>query len=617
MLSMSHKAGLLWAVSLSFAVPAFTQDSDADQTKLDTIIVNGSRLSQTETEVGSSVTVITAEDIEEFGFDFALDAVAAVPGVTTNSNGAFGGTASVRIRGASSGQTLVLVDGVVVNDPTSPGGGFNFARFDTENIERIEVLKGPQSNLWGTDAIGGVISITTKIPDLGLGGSVFGEYGSFNTFRSGASVENADDTGDFRLAVVSTTSDGVSKADEDNGNSEDDAYKALTFSAKASYNLHGDARLSADVLWIDAESEYDSFSSNAQGSVADGDEVSETKEQSANISFTGSLLEGRLENLVLIGHSDITRENFSNGASSFNSEGNRTIYRYQGTFSIDQMNTVAFGAEREESTSNDDDSSIDGLFALYENKPVETLTLTGGIRVDNHQQFGSETTARVATAYNPDETLTFRLSSGQGFKAPTIFQTTYFCCGATSPNAELKAENSQAFDIGVDWRLPDGRAEAGITYFDQNTENQIGFSFGVGGYENIAVVNSRGFELYASLQLNDWLNISADYAYIDAKDGDGKALARIPKHSGDVTVIVDPTGPFSGSVLVRHNGAEPNTNNTMLDGWTRVDLACSYDLNDRVELFGRIENHLNEKYQQILGYGTPDLSGYLGFRLRY
>jgi vitamin B12 transporter len=614
---MFYKTALLGAVSLSLVSSALAQTAPSDETTLDTVIVEGSRLNQAATEVGSSVTIITAEDIDELGFDFAIDAVAAAPGVTVNSNGAFGGVASVRIRGASSEQTLVLIDGVAVNDTSSPGGGFNFARLDTENIERIEVLKGPQSTLWGTDAIGGVVSIITKRPEEGLGGSAFAEYGSFNTFRGGASVGNATETGDFRLAITGTSSDGISKADENNGNTEDDAYEALTLSAKGGLNLGGDLRLAADVLWTDAEAEFDSFSGQAQGSVADGDEVSETEELSANVSLTGSLFDDRLENLVLIGYSDITRENISNGAPSFSAEGDRVLYRYQGTLNINEQNTLAFGAEREETTARGEDTSIDGLFALYEFKPNEKVTLTGGLRMDDHERFGSETTGRVAAAYNPTDSLTLRASWGQGFKAPTIFQTTFFCCGATAPNADLQAETSEAFDIGLDWRSPDGKAEAGITYFDQDTENQITFSFAVGGYENIAEVASQGVELYGLYRLTDWLTVSADYAYIDAENGDGEPLVRLPEHSGDLTVSLDPDGPLSGAVLLRYNGEEQNTNGTTLDSWTRVDVTGSYDLNESVELFGRIENLFDEEYQQILGYGTPDLSGYLGIRLRY
>ena len=614
---MFYKTALLGAVSLSLVSSALAQTAPSDETTLDTVIVEGSRLNQAATEVGSSVTIITAEDIDELGFDFAIDAVAAAPGVTVNSNGAFGGVASVRIRGASSEQTLVLIDGVAVNDTSSPGGGFNFARLDTENIERIEVLKGPQSTLWGTDAIGGVVSIITKRPEEGLGGSAFAEYGSFNTFRGGASVGNATETGDFRLAITGTSSDGISKADENNGNTEDDAYEALTLSAKGGLNLGGDLRLAADVLWTDAEAEFDSFSGQAQGSVADGDEVSETEELSANVSLTGSLFDDRLENLVLIGYSDITRENISNGAPSFSAEGDRVLYRYQGTLNINDQNTLAFGAEREETAARGEDISIDGLFALYEFKPNEKVTLTGGLRMDDHERFGSETTGRVAAAYNPTDSLTLRASWGQGFKAPTIFQTTFFCCGATAPNADLQAETSEAFDIGLDWRSPDGKAEAGITYFDQDTENQITFSFAVGGYENIAEVASQGVELYGLYRLTDWLTVSADYAYIDAENGDGEPLVRLPEHSGDLTVSLDPDGPLSGAVLLRYNGEEQNTNGTTLDSWTRVDVTGSYDLNESVELFGRIENLFDEEYQQILGYGTPDLSGYLGIRLRY
>ena len=141
---MFYKTALLGAVAFGFTVSATAQTASIEETKLDTIIVNGSRLDQTMTEIGSSVSVITRDDLEELGVDFALDAIATAPGVTVNQNGAFGGNASVRIRGASNDQTLVLIDGVPVNDPTGTGGGYNFAYLDTDTIERIEVLKGPQ-----------------------------------------------------------------------------------------------------------------------------------------------------------------------------------------------------------------------------------------------------------------------------------------------------------------------------------------------------------------------------------------------------------------------------------------------------------------------------------------
>jgi len=606
---MFYNTALFGAVPRSLTLPVLAQSADDDANALDTVVIEGSRLGQTKTEIGSAVSIITADDIEELGFDYALDAVAAAPGVTVNQNGSFGGQASVRIRGAASEQTLVLIDGVPVNDPSSPGGGFNFARVDTANIERIEVLKGAQSTLWGTDAIGGVVSITTKTPEGGFGGSAFAEYGSFNAIRGGASIENGNEQGDFRLALTGTSTDGISRADENDGNTEDDGYEALTFSAKGGLNFGSDARLSADVSWTDAEAEIDGF---APG-FTDTDETSETEEFSGNISLTGSLFDGRLENLLPVGYSEIDRENFNSGVSSFSADGERTIYRYQGTLNIDDQNTLAFGADRDESVARGQETTIDGLFALYEYQPIESLTLTGGLRMDDHSTFGSETTGRVAAAYNPTSQLTFRASWGQGFKAPTIFQLTGG--GFVDPNPNLQPETSETIDAGVDWRSKDGRTEASVTIFDTDIENLIQFTSM--GYMNEAQVETKGVELAGRYELLDWLSVSASYAYIDATDTDGDPLIRVPEHSGDVTFSIDPDGPFSGAVLVRYNDVEPDRFGAKVDDWTRVDLNGAYQVSEKVEVFGRIENIFEEEYQQIRRYGTPYLSGSVGIRLRY
>ena len=591
--------------------------SDGEEPPIETIVVTGTRIEQTTADTGSTVRVIDAAEIEALGFNHALDVLANTPGVTINQNGAYGGSATVRIRGASSDQTLVLIDGVAVNDASSPGGGFNFARLDTENIERIEILSGPQSTLWGTDAIGGVVSITTRRPGEGLRGGVFGQAGSFGAFRGGASISNAGDAGDFRLAATQLSTDGISGADERNGNEEQDGFDSLTLSAQGGVNLPAGARVDGSVLWNDAMTEFDSFVFGAQGNVGDGDEVSETEELSAHLSLTAPLLDGRLDNLLLVGRSEIDRRNFSAGSPSFDARGERTLFRYQGILEIDASNTLAFGAEREDSTANVNRSSLNGLFALYELRPVRSLTLSGGVRSDDHERFGSETTGRLAAAYQPTAGLTLRGSWGQGFKAPTIFQTTFFCCGAVTANEALRPERSDGVDVGAEWRSLSGRGHIAVTLFRQDTEDLIDFSFAVGGYENIAEVESRGVEVSAGWSLAETLALSADYAYIKASEGDGTPLRRLPRHSADLVLSFDPTGPFSSSVLLRYNGSETNNDRIELDAWTRVDINARYDLSDHFELFGRIENLLDAHYQQILGYGTPGRSGFVGARWRY
>ncbi len=612
---MFRKLLLFCLAGLSSSAALFAEEIE-DTTVDDTLVVYGVRLDQPATEVGSSVSVLTADDIEALGSDFVLDAIATMPGVTINQNGSFGGVASVRIRGASSAQTLVIIDGVVVNDPTSPGGGFDFARVDSANVDRIEVLKGPQSTLWGTDAIGGVVNIVTKRPEEGLNGNVFAQAGSFNSFRGGAGIEGANERFDFRLAATGISTDGISKADEINGNTEKDGHDSSTVSAKGGVRLAGDARLQASLLWSDAESEFDSFSFGDQGNVADGDEVSRTEELVGNISLHLPLFDGKLENVILAGYSDIDRQSFSDGLPGFSSKGDRRSYRYQGTMRLNDTNRFAFGAEREDSKANGDNTSINGLFALYELQALDSLTLTAGVRRDDHDRFDAETTGRLAVAYNPHDQVTLRASWGEGFKAPTLFQTTFFCCGATAPNPNLKPETSDAYDIGVTFRTTDARGEIGLTYFDQDIVDLITFSFGIGGYENIDKATSSGVEVDGHYRLTEWLDAAISYSYIDAKDGAGDTLIRVPEHSGDLLFSVNPDGRLSGTIQVKYNGEEQDPNGVVAS-WTRVDLAGRYDLSESVQLYARVENLFDEQYQQIIGYGTPGLSGHVGARLNF
>lgn len=612
---MLKKILIVWLVGLSNTTTLLAEENT--ETKPDeTLTVYGVRLDQPATEVGSSVSILTASDIEALGSDYVLDAIATVPGVTVNQNGAYGGFASVRIRGASSEQTLVIIDGVVANDTTSPGGGFDFARFDPANIDRIEVLRGPQSTLWGTDAIGGVVNIVTKRPEQGLQGNAFAQAGSFNSLRGGAEVAGASDRYDFRLAATGFSTDGISKADEANGNNETDGHDSNTISAKGAIVLAGDARLQASLLWTDAESEFDSFSFGAQGNIADGDEASKTEELGGNISLHWPLLDGRFENVVLAGYSDLSRDNFSNGSHSYSSEGDRKMYRYQGTLRMNDDNRLAFGAEREDSKANDEKTSINGLFALYELQALDSLTLTAGVRRDDHDKFDAETTGRLAVAYNPHDQVTLRASWGEGFKAPTLFQSTFFCCGASAPNPNLKPESSEAYDVGVVYRTGDARGEIGLTYFDQDTTNLINFSFAGGGYENIESATSSGFEIDGHYRFTEWFNAAISYANIDAQDGAGDKLIRVPEHSGDLIFSFNPDGRLSGTLLVKYNGEEQDPNG-VVPSWTRVDLAGRYSVSDSVEMYARIENLFDEQYQQIIGFGTPGLSGHVGARLSF
>lgn len=608
---------LLGAGLLIASIPLTAQTDETD--KQDTIIVTGLRLPTDLGQSGSTVTVIEADEIEALGFTHLGEVLATAPGVSFNQNGGFGGTASLRIRGASSEQTLVLVDGVPVNDATSPGGGFDFARLESGMIEKVEILRGAQSTLWGSDAIGGVVSITTKARKGISGGTAFGEVGSYETLRGGAShTWSNKDESYFRAAISGLTSAGISKADEKNGNTEEDGMDGYTLSLGGGAKLGENAKLSASLLHNKSEFEFDSFVFGAQGNVGDGDEESRTRETTAQAALEWNGFKGHLTNQLQLGYSDIDRQNYTNGVAGFGAEGERQAYRYQGTLDFNDHHRMALGAELEKLEVGNDDSVSKSVFALYELKPTQNTTFNIGLRHDGDDRYDSETTARASMHHAISDKLALRASWGQGFKAPTLFQTTFFCCGATGPNPNLKAETSEGGDIGIDYTSSVTQISA--TLFSQEVENLITFSFGLGGYDNIDMAEMQGLEFAADHAFSDQWSLGAAYTYTNAEDGAGAQLIRVPEHKGDIilshSTTLKSSRTLTTTLLAKFNGEELDSTGK-LDAWSRLDVNFSYGVTETLEAYMRIENLLDNDYQQLLGYGTPGLSGAVGFRLKY
>jgi vitamin B12 transporter len=586
----------------------------AQEAATDTVVIDATRLGQTEVEAGTAISIIEGEDLSRRALSQAADALAIAPGVTVSQSGAFGGIAYARIRGNNAVQTLVLVDGVPVNDVASPGGGYDFATLDLADVDRIEVLRGPQSTLWGSDAIGGVISIVTRAPGPGLGWRGFMEAGSFATLRAGGSISGGGDRADGRLSAVWNSSEGISTADEQNGNTEKDGFDSFSISGRGGVNLSSTVRLDGTLRWVNAEFDFDGFPPPLF-ELADTSDRTQSEDLSGSANLTAETFGGRLTNVLQITHASLDRSNYDDALLTSENKGERTGYRYAGDATLAVGNRLVFGAEREESKANGEEAEANGVFALYEWQPVSTVTLTGGIRYDDDDRYGSETTGRAAASWNVADSVRLRATWGQGFKAPTIFQSTFICgfCGLTEPNSNLKAETSEAYDVGIDFAL--GNIDVSLTAFDQETENLIDFSF-TEGFANIALAKSRGVEVEIAAPLTSWLEVRAAYAYIDAEDGDGEELPRVPEQSGDAELIFTPQGPFSASIAVRHNGDQSDGFGPRVPAWTRTDLAATWRLSRQAELYGRIENLFDEDYQSVGGYGTPGVSGLVGIRVR-
>ncbi len=582
---------------------------------LEIITVTANRRSQPLSEVGSSVTVLTAEDLKLSQEIFVLSALEATPGVAVSQNGAFGGVASVSIRGAGGDNTVVLIDGVQLNDASATGNGYNFGTLDTHNIARIEVLRGPQSVLYGSDAIGGVINIITKTYEEGFGGDVFAETGSYNTLQGGATMFGGTEVFGYNVSASSTHTNGVSAADENDGNPESDGLKSLTLSGKVISKLSDSVRLEFMTRYSDNESDFDSFGPS------DGDEVSHVDELTLVGRGYFDILEGRLSNTVSVEYAEIDRQNFTNGAESYQAKGERVNLDILGVFAASKDWTLTYGAQHETvkaSNLGSESFAIDSLLSELAYTGTTGLTLTAGLRYDNHETYGTATTARVTGSYEIKSSGTrFIANWGEGFKSPSVFQLTYICtfCGLTAPTADLKPETATGYELGLEQMLLDNRIQLSATYFHLKANNAIDFTF-TGGYQNVAERLSEGLEFGLDAQLSDQLDVRASYTYTDAKDPiTDIAQTRQPKHLLSGSITWQPIDPLSLRASLVRNGAEEQSFGAgTLSAWTRLDLRASYQFRNNWSLHGRIDNAFDKEYQHILGYGTPDRSFYVGIR---
>lgn len=593
------------------SIPSIATAQDA----VDEITVTANRREQPLSQLGTSVSVLTEADLELAQQSFVLDAMETIPGLAISQNGSFGGTASISIRGAGGNNTVLLIDGVQMNDASSPGGAYNFGSLDTYNISRIEVLRGPQSVLYGSDAIGGVINIITKTGQEGFGGKVFVEAGSYNTQRAGSNLYGGNEQFGFNLSATGTQTDGISSADENDGYTETDGLKSYSLSGKITGDLSETVKVEFLSRYSDNQSEFDGF-----GPI-DADNLADDNEFIAVGRTYVDLFDDRFSNTLSVEYSRIDRKSLTDGVETSAAKGERFNVDYIGVFDIDDNWTMTGGLQHETTKSPNDaleSFAINSALGELAFTGVKGLVLTSGMRYDDHETFGGELTMRVTGSYNFEKTGTRIIANwGEGFKAPTIFQLTYICgfCGLTEPSADLRPERAKGYEFGIEQPFLEERLILGATYFHTETIDAIGFDYSA-GYANIDHSRTQGVELTLRADVTDNLSLNANYTYTDAKNLDtGLILPHEPKHLVSGSIVWLPIERVTTSLNVTRNGVEeqPYGGGT-LEGWTRVDMRISYEIIDDLVVYGRIDNLLNEEYQYVLGYGTPDRSFYAGLR---
>ena len=625
----------LLATTSALALPHMAQAADvadaiAATNEVDQVVVTAGRADDKLSEVPVAMTIITAETLRQRQVVVVSDILSRTPGVSVTRNGGVGGSTQVRIRGAESDQTAVLIDGVKLNDPSATGGGYNFATLLAGDVSRIEVLRGPQSTLWGSQAIGGVISMITNTPDGPLSGDATIEGGSRATAYARVGVGAGGDWGGWRIAAGSYTTAGVSNFDQAFGGKEKDGYHNTAVSGRLDVNVTDWAAVDARVSYAAGRNEFDGFPAPLYA-FADSPEYGKTKELVSYLGARLSNFDGALKSRVGYAYTQTDRDNFDpslSPAQTYDARGTDNSLEYQGTWTINPLWRAVFGAATERSwfRSGGDRhaTGIDSVYGQLQAKPVEGLTLTGGVRYDDHDTFGSATTYQAGAAWTPNAGATVvRANYGEGFKAPSLYQL-YSDYG----NLALKPEEAKSWDLSVEHSLLDGRLRGAITYFDRQITNQIDFvstnTPPYGGYANVAKTRAKGFEVEGGFEVSSLLTLSANYTNMDAVNksagaNNGKDLARRAGETASADAQLNLANGLTGGVTMQYVGQsfDNATNTRRLKSYVLTDVRVSYPINDTFELYGRVENLFDQRYETLYRYGTLGRGAFAGVRAKF
>jgi vitamin B12 transporter len=640
-------AGAGVAAILTLPSLASAQDASPAAASPDEIVVVANRAPDPLSKIGVSVSVINDQTIKASQAVTLSDLLEQSPGLSVVRNGGEGQTTSVLIRGADSDQTLVLIDGVQINDPGAPSGGYDFGDVLTGDISRVEILRGAQSTLWGSQAIGGVVNIVTAEPSQALEGSLNAEGGSRGTQYYRAGVGGTLDRLSFRLAGGYYSTDGVSAFGKAFGGKELDGYDNSAFSGRLGYAFTPDVQLDLRGYVTHSHVDFDGFD-NPNGVFGDDNEYGTTDQYIGYAGLNFSLLDGRLKNRVAAQYTDINRRLYDPGPyypadfffapppspETFYSYGHNVRLEYQGTFQIADGYRAVFGAQHERSSITSDTpafdfgptpplkghADLDSGYAQIEGEVVKNLNLTAGVRYDDHSTFGGHTTAQTAAAWSLNGGATLlRASFAQGFKAPALYQL-FSPYGTTN----LKPEEANSWDAGIEQHFWDRRVVVSATYFGRDTSNLIAFvdtdSPPFGAYHNVAKASAEGVELQGQIRPIQALTLAANYTYTDAEDLTAhKQLPRRSRNAANVSASFVWPVHLTTAITVRYAGSSYNdaANTQPLKAYTLVDLRASYPLTQRFEVYGRIENLFDRRYETAFQYGSLGRGAFIGVRAKF
>jgi vitamin B12 transporter len=554
-----------------------------------------------------------------------------------SQTGAVGSQIQVRVRGAEANHVLVMIDGVRANDPAT-GDEFRWEYLTTGNVERIEIVRGPQSSLWGSDAVAAVVNVITssgiETPRLGA----YAESGSNESLNAGVSGGTGGDDWTLGFGIERLESDGTNIS---RTGTENDGSDVLTTSISADVQLT--ERLSFDfgLRIVDAYSEIDPIDFVVTGLPTDGDLVNEGTRTYAQAS---AVFQGNVRQHLNVRYMDSQNDNLVDGLQDSSTEADRLTFSYQADFSLPQS-MLSIALEHEETDfrqrgaivygdpNQDQDMSVSSVIADYQHHASDSLTWLLSLRYDDNSEFDSVTTGRASVAWQLSDASRLRANIGTGQKSPTFTERFGFFPGQFIGNPNLKPETSTSYDLGIDHQFAGEILSVGLTLFRQDLKNEInGFVFDpvtfLSTAENRAENSERsGVEFDARLMVSESIEFSATYTYTDSNEtnaGQTTNELRRPRHAGHLSAAYHFAERRASAILTADYGGtrsdiffppfpDPSEIVTLSNFWL-VDFTATYDLTETIDMFVRFNNLLDEDYEQVFGFATAGRSTFVGLR---
>lgn len=623
LLALACSAGA--TLSPFFALPVFAQNATTDNNALQEIVVTSSRIETPLRQIGTSVSVLNAKDIQERGNSSLLDVLRSLPSVAVSNTGGRGQISTLRIRGEEGYRTLTLLDGIKLSDPSVTQVQPQLEHLLSSGIERVEILRGPQGLHYGADA-GGVVNISTRRRDNEPRAQVDAMGGKYGTEQLAGNFSAGNDRTDFFLSATHFETDGFNVRKEDTVLADDDGYENTSLHARIGVNVTDALRLELVHRDVTGAAAYDGCNDPVTfATIHDCD--SNFEQQASRLSANYETDYG--SHSLAYSNTETDRENLALGLSSYVSNGKLSRLEYIGSITaLDGFNLV-YGADLEEEENNGDARDQLGYYVEYLSKFSDHFYITAGARRDDNDDFGKHTSYRISGAYLIDmsnkATVKLRSSYGTGFRAPSPYESAYNSGPFSSPPASLttlKEEQSEGYEFAVEYFTPDGLHLEAV-YFDQDVEDAIYFDLAAySGYlQDIGSSSSEGVELSASVPVGTQLTLDANYTYNKTRKPDGTPRQLRPKNLANLGLRWNSAD--SALVLAAYYRLSQNSYDVVfgapvaLNDYDVVDLTASYALSDMIEIYGRIENVANEDYQEVLGYNVAGRAAYLGVRFDF